>query len=362
MAQKLPAAIVFADEKEIKQLDAKDRKIFSVLAHNSRVSLTQLGKIVALSQENLFYRIKKLQQQKVIIDFFTAIDSRKLGIVVFVIFLKLSKISKDGEEKLISYFVKNKHISWITTTAGQFDMILMVQAMSVYEFESVWQAIVKDKGEHFAEIDIGIMTELNHSPAYYPVLENTFQIPSSQLNKMPYARSFSSAQKNVPKIISFDKQDLAILLEMKDNCRIKLTELGEKISMSSQNVDFRIKQLIKKGVIMSFGYRPNYQKLGFQYYTIRLKVGSVDEQQIQKMKKYIATLPECFYYFRMIGQWDFSFHLFYKDARGLNNFFSLLRERFGDIIVSSDSTIHLDQFCYSYISQSSFEALMKKLD
>ena len=62
----------------------------------------------------------------------------------------------------------------------------------------------------------------------------------------------------------------------------------------------------------------------------------------------------------MIGHWMFSFHMFYKDVRQLNDFLAELRERFGDIIESYDSTIHLDQYYYTYIAESSYNQLLKR--
>jgi DNA-binding Lrp family transcriptional regulator len=130
------------------------------------------------------------------------------------------------------------------------------------------------------------------------------------------------------------------------------------IGMSSQNVDLRIKHLAKKGVITGFGYRPNYQKLQFQYYTVRLKA-SVEKRE--KIKAFVLSLSNLLYYFQMIGQWTFSFHLFFKDVRGLNEFLSVLREYFGDSIESYDSTIHLDQYYYTYIAEASYRALTQNV-
>ena len=38
-------------------------------------------------------------------------------------------------------------------------------------------------------------------------------------------------------------------------------------------------------------------------------------------------MPQILYYFRMIGHWTFSFHMFFKDVGELNQFLSLLREK-----------------------------------
>ncbi len=86
----------------------------------------------------------------------------------------------------------------------------------------------------------------------------------------------------------------------------------------------------------------------------------MDIQKKEALKSFVLSLPQIFYYFSMIGHWTFSFHLFYKDVRELNDFLSILREKFGDIIEEYDSTIHLDQYYYMYIARSSYKHLYSR--
>ncbi len=357
--EKRHGEIVFEEEKEPIKLDLKDKKILAVLAKNSRTPCTTIGRIVGLSQENVLYKINRLKEQNIIVDFFTAIDSRKLGILSFVVFIKFSKISKEKQQTLIENFLKNECVSWVTTTAGQFDMMIFIQTMDISSFEEEWEKIMKENGENFSETDIGIMTMYSHSPAYYPLL-HTNEAMQQQMKHLPYEKEFEKAKKQ-KKDATFDAKDLEIVKHLLTNSRIKLTELGQKIRMSSQNVDVRIKQLIIQGIIQSFGYRPNYQKLHYQYYTLRLKVRTKEEAQKKRLEHYLIILPQTFYYFRMIGYWTCSIHMFYKDVRELNDFLAELREQYGDNIESYDSTIHLDQYYYTYIADACYKQIIKKL-
>ncbi len=231
--EKRHGEIVFEEQKEAITLDLKDKKIMAVLAKNSRTALTTIGKIVGLSQENVLYRINRLKEQHVIVDFFTAIDSRKLGILCFVVFIKFSKISKEKQELLVRSFLKNDHISWLTTTAGQFDMMIFLQAMSVYEFESEWQKILKEHGQNFSETDIGIMTEYGHRPSYYPVADTKEALEVKYSVLLPYEKEMNAAKKAKNTMTAiFDSKDLKILRILLLNSRIKLTELGQSIGMS----------------------------------------------------------------------------------------------------------------------------------
>ena len=65
--------------KSMEKLDLKDRKILYQLDLNCRQSNTQIGKKVGLSKEVVNYRIKRMQDFGIINNFWTAINSLKLG-------------------------------------------------------------------------------------------------------------------------------------------------------------------------------------------------------------------------------------------------------------------------------------------
>ncbi len=69
------------------KIDLKDRKILYQLDLNSRQSLTQIGKNVGLKKDVVSYRIKRLQDEGVIKNFWTVINTFKLGYNVFRIYI-----------------------------------------------------------------------------------------------------------------------------------------------------------------------------------------------------------------------------------------------------------------------------------
>ena len=61
------------------KFDLKDRKILYQLNINSRQSFSQIGKKVGLSKTVVDYRIKKLEKQEIIRNYYTLIDAFKIG-------------------------------------------------------------------------------------------------------------------------------------------------------------------------------------------------------------------------------------------------------------------------------------------
>ena len=69
------------------KVDLKDRKILYELDLDARQSLTQIGKKVGLKKDVVSYRINRLQEEGVIQNYWTAIDTFKLGYNVFRIYI-----------------------------------------------------------------------------------------------------------------------------------------------------------------------------------------------------------------------------------------------------------------------------------
>ena len=350
-----PAKIVYKGD-ELYSLDEKDKKILTILAINSRTPTRVIGRLTQLSQESVFYRLKKLKEREVIVDYFTTFDLKKLGILTFIIFIKFRKIKKDEEQRLIEELLKNPNLSWLTSTAGQFDLVLFLQSSTIYDFENCWSAISTTFGQYFKDVSIGTLTELMHCTPLYPVKEKLAFIEKIKTENLPYNKQMKDKKLN----FSIDKKDLQIMFYLERDSRAKLTEIAKFCKISAQSVDYRVKNLISSGIIRGFYYRPNYHKLGFQYYTIRIKLSNRTKINVNKLTDFIQQQFNTFVYLRMIGQWDFSLHLFFKNSRELNSFLVMLRELFGEIIEAVDTTIHLDQFAYTYFSKNTIKFLKEK--
>ena len=61
------------------KLDAIDKQIIFELDRNARIPETKLAKKVNRSKESVRYRIKKLQEEKILLGYRTWFDPSKLG-------------------------------------------------------------------------------------------------------------------------------------------------------------------------------------------------------------------------------------------------------------------------------------------
>lgn len=82
-------------------IDEKDRKILEELDNNSRQTDSQIAKKVGLSKQVVNYRISQMIKNKIILNFYTIINTGMFGMDSFYVFLNLEYINKEQEKKLL---------------------------------------------------------------------------------------------------------------------------------------------------------------------------------------------------------------------------------------------------------------------
>jgi Lrp/AsnC family transcriptional regulator, leucine-responsive regulatory protein len=238
-------------------MDKKDRMILYELDANSRQSYSQIGKKVGLKKDVVGYRIKKLEDEGIIQNYYTVIDSYRLGYFIFRYYINFQYVSPDIKKSIITYFKDYKNICTIGSAIGKYDLIVVAWVNNMNEFYQFWNDALDQFGEYFEN---RIFSVYIRGMGF----RQTFLIPESfPLNDREVFVRFG-AGKN----IQIDELDYHLLNEIALNARMPLIELAEKLKTSSQTVTYRIKNLTDNGIIQAFRVNINEMKLGFKRYKV----------------------------------------------------------------------------------------------
>jgi Lrp/AsnC family leucine-responsive transcriptional regulator len=116
-------------------LDLKDRKILYQLDVDCRQSNSEIGRLVGLSKQSVDYRIKRLINEGIITHFATAIDTYRLGLSKYKVYISLENANKELIKKIIDFLKREKRTEWVATCAGgKYDIIVGYVVKDVYEF------------------------------------------------------------------------------------------------------------------------------------------------------------------------------------------------------------------------------------
>jgi len=245
-------------------LDLKDRKILYELDINCRQSNTQIGKKVGLKKDVVSYRIKRMQDENIIIDFWTAINTFKLGYHVYRIYITFQYVNENIKREISKQFEEYEN-TWVvySTYRSEVDFGVVIWIKNIYEFYQFWEKILDRYGDFFAKSVVSIYTQAVCYKKSYLVPDNY----DKSARKMYVATSGEKA-------IEIDEIDFKILNEIALNARMPLIELAEKLGCSSQTISYRIQNLIKNGVIQAFRVRINLSQFDLQFYRVDIYLRS----------------------------------------------------------------------------------------
>ena len=120
--------------KIMEKIDLKDRRILHELDYDSRQSFSMIGKKVGLHKNVVNYRIKRLQEKGIIENFYTVIDTFKLGYNSLRFYITYQNMNPDIRIDLIQYFVDNKFTWWVGSFEGDYDLAVLFWVNDLHDF------------------------------------------------------------------------------------------------------------------------------------------------------------------------------------------------------------------------------------
>lgn len=146
-------------------------------------------------------------------------------------------------------------------------------------------------------------------------------------------------------IIKIDKIDRKILAELDINCRIPATQLAKRVRKSRQAAEYRINQLVKKGIITSFNANINPNKMGYKICKIYLQLRNIIEER-KKLINYLMNSPIVNWLGECDGEWDLIFSIFVKTDYDFYKFKNKVISEFNKIILKEKEDIIIDILQY----------------
>jgi len=300
-------------------IDLKDRKILYELDLDARQSLTQIGKKVGLKKDIVSYRIRRMQDEGVIINFWTAINTFKLGYEVYRIYINFQYVSSPIKEKIISHFVTHRNVWAVISLKAEVDFDVLVWVKDIYEFYKFWDRTLDEFEDYFAKVTISIYVEAFN-------YKKSFLLPNhpDKGDRLLYRTTCGG------KSVEIDKVDYGLLNELAVNARIPLIDLAEKLGISSQAVNYRVNKLMKHGVINAFRVNVDLIKLGLQHY--KLEIYLKDHKQRRAIWQYLREKPYCDTLNVAIGWSDLEFEIIVENVQQLGEIMEEIDAKFPNTI------------------------------
>jgi len=299
------------------KLNLKDRKILLALDINSRASLNEIARKAGISKQVADYRLKRLIGVKIIKQFYTVINFSKLGYTQYKLYIKFQNASIAKEHEIIDYWINCKNSVWVASCRGRWDIAVSILAKDIGELGKILNDSNSKYGIFIMEKDI-LITQLS------PVFTKAYLAENAEKSKFSYGEKIENYK--------LDAIDENILKILSSNARITILELMDKSGLTRDVIAYRLKKLVKEGIIMQYRVLIDLQKIGHRLYKLILRLHSLTAEKEKALMAYVAFHPNGVQYLKTAGSWDAELEFEVKDEDELYRLLLEIRAKFSDVI------------------------------
>ncbi|MBS3158871.1 Lrp/AsnC family transcriptional regulator [Candidatus Woesearchaeota archaeon] len=358
-----PGQIIAPKQPKTVKLDIIDRRIIYVLLVNSRLSATKIAKLLGIPKEKVMYRINRLVEEKVIVEFYTAINTTRLGYDLFMLNISLKNTSQQELKNLVVEMQKMHYVNWVMTSFGSWDLMTMIQAKGLGHLDKILDEVFTCIGSKLRDYSIFSIVDFQHTTPRYLTLD--IKMPQIKLiGKRDFSYFKELEERNAKEAsqkISLDNIDVELLNSIASNSRKSLKEIGEEIGISSDAANYRLRKLIMQDLITGFKVRLNHYLFGYQFQFVFVKIPYMSDDKKKQFVYFCKNHHLINAVFKLIGQWNFAFEVFSKDVMELKMFEAELTELFGDIIQNITLSLEFNQYKFTYLGEGIYTDLKKSV-
>ena len=301
------------------KLDKRDKRILTLLSHDARMPLTQIAKQVRLSRDAVDYRIKRMEKEGIILQFFPNLDFERLGYFVFHIFFLIDELDAGEQKKFLAFLKKHPHIYTIIEYSDRWDLEVTILARNLLEFDRIMLEITssfphiileKDKVEIIRRYNVGFL------PPLLPETKHTME----DIRHVQHPK------------VDVDEMDIKILQELSKDCRQSTYVIGKNVGLSADAVGYRMKSLVKEGVIKHFTILVNFSKLRYYWYTYTMELKVLDHENEVKFQGFLDTHKNVLRSAKTLGGWDLLLYIVVENPREFHTIIKELKNVFSSVV------------------------------
>jgi len=138
-------------------------------------------------------------------------------------------------------------------------------------------------------------------------------------------------------------KDRKIITELEKDSRRPAAQIARKVGMSTEVVNYRLKNMIAKGIIRRNYAIINFGKLGYTLYRILLQLENISEKDEDRMVEYLRSMPQARWVGVGSGAWDILVTVQARDVAEFNEIMNGILDKFGKNIRNREITISVIQ-------------------
>jgi Lrp/AsnC family leucine-responsive transcriptional regulator len=147
---------------------------------------------------------------------------------------------------------------------------------------------------------------------------------------------------------NLDLKDRKILYQLDLNCRQSNAQLGRKVGLSKQVVDYRIKRMEDEGIINGYWTAINSFKLGFDVYRYYISYQNASQKIKDEIIDFLVKYENTWSVYSATGLFDLGIVIWIKDLQKFTNFWEEFNDIYGDYLSEKIYSVFLNSHSYRH--------------
>ncbi|MBP7708296.1 Lrp/AsnC family transcriptional regulator [Candidatus Pacearchaeota archaeon] len=294
------------------EFDVRDRQIIEAIYHNWRASTSKLSRDLRMSRRKIEYRIQNYFSSGIIRTIFSVFNYSTLGFnCPAYIFIRLSR--KKDFEMVGKFLTESKRCTSFGKALTEYDLFSNFIFQDRKEMKEFVKKFQNYFGKSLAEV---LLIEPKYAE-FYPL-----KIAGSSLRD-PYLLTLKD------KKVSLDDLDLKIIKELGKNSRKSIVEIAENSKILPETCLYRIKELVRKKVILGSRVQFDLRKAGY-FATCLFVNATMSNDLTLKLGKFCRTSTNANYLIISKKDPQVIIQVFHRDEETLSKLLGELSLLLGD--------------------------------
>jgi|TARA_Y100000310_G_scaffold162223_1_gene162190 DNA-binding Lrp family transcriptional regulator len=318
-------------------IDTKDKKLLLAISDDARGSLKKIARQARVSREVADYRIKKLEELDIIRGYQARVDLSLFIHGAYMLLLQLKKIDEKKEKEIINVLKKLNYVHWIGKTSGEYDLLITFSIKKISDLSTNLNRIFDSFGENIKHYSILTIVK-EFKDTFAPLFTKESESKKSIIREFPIEK---------PKIDNIDKEIIRILGK---KAKTTNREISKKLKLTEEAIRYRIKNLEKKNIIMSYRTIINVNKLS-QFYFLMFNFSKLDSNNERKLDAYFRLHNNITFANRTIGEYSVIAVVFAKETKEFNEIIQDIRNKFSDILDKFNTMIIFETVEHNHVPE-----------
>lgn len=305
------------------ELNEIDKKIIYELSRDSKQSYKQISKKIKSKKEVVAYHVNELLEKKIITKFVPIFSLSRLGIISHKIYIRLKGLTAEKEDKLIEELVKNKNVAWVAKSVGRWDLLLGFYARNIIEFSKIKDSILSRLSKHIEEYNLTFIEDAIILNRDYLLSEKR-----KEIKEFYFAGELGSEK--------VDNLDLKIMQLIKNDARVSLVDIANRLDIDARTIKARIKILEKRKILQGQTIFLDLVKLGFQLHKLCITFNNYSLENFNQVIDYCKQNSKIIHIIKSLGSWELELEVEEDSLQNVYNLIRQLKSEFSSLIKQID--------------------------